>query len=62
MTESVDEQKNVFGLPRVLEIMRSLRKEPAEEVVKGFLSAVRNYTNNKQPFDDLTIFTLKVIE
>jgi sigma-B regulation protein RsbU (phosphoserine phosphatase) len=60
LTEAIDEQKNAYGLPRLITTLLGLRSGTAEQMVKGILTDIRQYTNNKPAHDDLTMMTMKV--
>ena len=60
LTEAVDEQKNGYGLSRLIKIMLDLKSASAQQLVSGILSDVRSFTNNQPAFDDLTMFAMKI--
>ncbi len=64
-TDGIDETfdstgKIMFGIPRVLELVRTHRHLPAAEIVEVVIQEVLQHCQPKLPHDDLTIMVLKV--
>jgi sigma-B regulation protein RsbU (phosphoserine phosphatase) len=56
-TSSPDE--SLFGLERIFEVVRSLRAQPAREIVEGLYQAVRAFANQAAQVDDITAIVIK---
>lgn len=62
LTDANDENKNIYGLSRLMKVMLDLKHKPVRQIVKGILTDAREFTQNKPLYDDLTIFAMKVTE
>lgn len=58
--EAVSPVDEMFGMQRVLEIIRRHRHEPADNIVKALYHEFRNFTEGADQLDDLTIVIIKV--
>lgn len=63
-TDGVPEASNaagqMFGLPRVLELIRARRGDSAAEIVAALLRAVRDFAHDHPQTDDMTVIVVKV--
>ncbi|MEZ5944439.1 MAG: SpoIIE family protein phosphatase [Planctomycetaceae bacterium] len=50
----------LFGLPQVWDIVASLQKEPASEILDGLFHAALSYEGGFEPADDMTAVVVKV--
>jgi PAS domain S-box-containing protein len=62
LTESVDEEKNGYGLPRLIRTMMELREGNAENMINGILTDIQLFTKNLPAHDDLTMMAMQVTE
>jgi sigma-B regulation protein RsbU (phosphoserine phosphatase) len=60
LTEGVDEQKNCYGLSRLIKTMQEHKNGSAKQLVSGILADVNRFTGNRPAFDDLTMFAMKI--
>jgi sigma-B regulation protein RsbU (phosphoserine phosphatase) len=60
LTEAIDEQKNAYGVPRLIRTMLDLKEGTAAQMIGGLLTDVRLFTKNKPAFDDLTMMAMQV--
>ena len=60
VSEAYDENKQLYGLPRLITTFKSLGGETADHIVSGILGDVKIFSKGKQPHDDITMFAMKV--
>ncbi|MBN1128614.1 MAG: SpoIIE family protein phosphatase [Chitinispirillaceae bacterium] len=60
LTEAVDEQKNAYGLPHLIQTMLELKEGNADHMINGLLTDIRLFTKNKPAHDDLTMMAMLV--
>jgi len=61
VTEANSEQKQLYGLPRLMNLFKDLGQETAERMVEGILNDVKIFTNGKPASDDITMFAMRVM-
>ena len=65
LTDGIDEamspDNSIFGIERVLEIVRSQRDKSARELVDALYSAVRQFSQNMPQQDDVTAVVIKAV-
>jgi serine phosphatase RsbU (regulator of sigma subunit) len=60
--EANDEEENLFGAKRTLDVIREHRGKPAREIVAQLFLAVRGFCREKAQLDDMTAVVIKVDE
>lgn len=60
VSEANSEQKQLYGLPRLIDIFKDLGQETAERMVDGILKDVKVFTGGKPASDDITMFAMRV--
>jgi PAS domain S-box-containing protein len=60
VSEANDEQKQLYGLPRLMNVYKGLGRETAERMVEGILNDVKLFTGGTPASDDITMFAMKV--
>ncbi len=50
----------IFGIDRILEVVRADHKKPAREIVESLYDAVRQFSKNSPQMDDVTAIVIKV--
>jgi sigma-B regulation protein RsbU (phosphoserine phosphatase) len=58
-TEAMDADGRLFGSERLLDVVRSARRESAADVLRAVERAVRDFSGSRPPMDDLTLVVLK---
>lgn len=58
--EALGEKKQLFGIERMLDLIRSQAHRPAREIVTAVAAAVSDFINRKYPADDCTLVVIKV--
>lgn len=61
VTESMNQNKEQFGLKRFSELVPGLINLSPENVVKEIINSVKNFTSDAPPRDDITLFSLKAL-
>ena len=61
VSEAYDEQKQLYGLARLMNMFKSFGGETADLMVEGILSDVKTFAHGKPPHDDITMFAMKVM-
>jgi serine phosphatase RsbU (regulator of sigma subunit) len=51
---------STFHVERALDIVRAYYQDPAEQIVQNLYAAVRAFTHNLPPEDDITAVVLKI--
>jgi phosphoserine phosphatase RsbU/P len=63
LTDGIEEtcslDESLFGLERIFEVVRSLRAQPAQEIVQGLYNKVRAFANHAPQVDDITAIVIK---
>jgi phosphoserine phosphatase RsbU/P len=59
--EAMAPDNTLFGVDRILEVVRANRNKPAQEIVASLYEAVREFTRNRPQVDDVTTIVLKII-
>ncbi len=62
VTEAENERKQLYGLPRLIDVFQAIGGKTAEAIIEGILNDVKSFSGAKQPSDDITMFVMKVIE
>lgn len=60
VSEAYDENKQLYGLPRLITTFKSFGRETADRIVSGILGDVQTFAHGKPPHDDITMFAMKV--
>jgi sigma-B regulation protein RsbU (phosphoserine phosphatase) len=55
ITENLDERDRLFGMERVLEVIRAHRQEPAEQILQHVCQAARDFSAPHPQADDMAI-------
>jgi phosphoserine phosphatase RsbU/P len=58
--ESISSDNTIFGMERVLEVVRAHQDKPASQIVSALYQAVRQFSKNSPQMDDVTAIVLKV--
>jgi sigma-B regulation protein RsbU (phosphoserine phosphatase) len=61
ITEAVDADDQEFGLPRLVELVRSSREAPPGELSSEIFSAVAEFTRGVAQYDDQTVLLARVV-
>jgi len=60
VTEANNEQKQLYGLPRLMNLFKDLGSETADRMVEGILADVKLFTGSTPASDDITMFAMRV--
>ncbi|MBN2189072.1 MAG: SpoIIE family protein phosphatase [Chitinispirillaceae bacterium] len=60
VSEANNEQKQLYGLPRLMNVFKGLGQETADRMVEGILNDVKSFTGSQPASDDITMFAMKV--
>jgi sigma-B regulation protein RsbU (phosphoserine phosphatase) len=60
--ETVSPDDRMFGIERVLNVVRENRNSSAAKIVEAMFLAAKNFSQNESQADDLTILVIKVTE
>ena len=64
LTDGIEEASapdgTLFGLPRILDTVRSNRSKPAQQIVQSLYETVRAFANSAPQVDDITAIVIKV--
>jgi serine phosphatase RsbU (regulator of sigma subunit) len=55
LTEAVNDQKEMFGTDRILEVLNQSKDLSSQQIVENMKAAVNVFIQNTEPFDDLTM-------
>ena len=55
LPEAVNDQKEMFGTDRALEVLNQSKDLPPEQIIENMKAAVNAFIQNTEPFDDLTM-------
>ena len=55
LTEAVNDQKEMFGTDRILEVLNQSKNLSSQQIVENMKAAVNVFIQNTEPFDDLTM-------
>jgi len=61
VTEAVNSEDELFGMERLVEIVKRQASSSAKDLVNAVVSEVRGFSDNKPLVDDLTIIALKAV-
>lgn len=59
--ESAAVDDSLFGIERLLEVVRARQKEPAQQIVHALYAASREFSQNTPQMDDVTAIVIKVL-
>ena len=59
VTEAMDPDEQLFGVPRLRDVLAGKTDMQLEEVQKGVLEAVENFTRGARQADDLTLLLVR---
>ncbi|WP_417848545.1 SpoIIE family protein phosphatase [Thalassoglobus sp.] len=59
--EMIGEDSHRFGVPRMIELVQTLRDLSADEIVQSVLNEAMNFSLDNKPVDDCTLVVIKVI-
>ena len=59
VTEAMDPDEELFGVPRLKEVLTGLTECPLDEIQKCILDAVDNFTRGAHQADDLTLLVVR---
>jgi sigma-B regulation protein RsbU (phosphoserine phosphatase) len=60
LEEAMSAEDTFFGIDRVIEVVRTHRAEPAQQIVEALYQAVRRFAGNAPQLDDVTAIVVKV--
>ncbi len=65
LTDGIEETTapdgTLFGLDRTLEVVRSCRAQPAQEIVQALYTAARAFSSHTPQIDDITTIVIKTL-
>ncbi len=61
LLERFSPRDELFGLTRIVSVLREHRHRPAAEIMAGVFQAVRDYAEGRDPSDDETLVVVKVV-
>jgi phosphoserine phosphatase RsbU/P len=59
VTEAMDPDDQLFGVPRLREVLGDKKQMPLEEIQKSVLEAVENFARGARQADDLTLLLIR---
>jgi len=59
LVEAVNEREEEFGEQRVIDLLKTAPREPAEETLQRLLSSVHAFTGQRRQYDDMTAFVVR---
>ena len=59
ITDAINARMESFGMDRLVEVIRSARGAPAQEIIQAVSNAVERHVDGQQPFDDATMIVVK---
>src|SRR5262249_18505849 len=59
--ESMSPDNSLFGIERILEVVRANRNKPARDIVTALYQKVRQFSQDPPQLDDVTAIVVKVI-
>jgi len=59
VTEAMDPQEDLFGMPRLLQLLTGHSETPLDELQKLVLEAVENFARGASQADDLTLLMVR---
>src|SRR5436190_6053777 len=65
LTDGIEEASapddSLFGIERILEVIRSHREKPARQIVEALYQAARQFAQNAPQLDDITAIVIKAV-
>ena len=65
VTDGIEEatapDDSLFGVERILDVMRTHRKRSAREILEALYQAVREFSQNQPQVDDVTAILMKIL-
>jgi sigma-B regulation protein RsbU (phosphoserine phosphatase) len=61
VTEANNFHEELFGLPRLREVLRGLGDQPLETIQRHVLDAVASFVEDAEPADDLTLLLVRYL-
>ena len=62
VTEAMNRSRELFGMDRLEEVIRSRRSDSAEELLQAIIAAVQDFAGPTPQSDDLTVLVLRRLE
>ena len=59
VTEAMDPEEQLFGVPRLQEVLSGQHDVPLEELQKSILESVQTFTRGADQTDDITVLLLR---
>lgn len=59
--ETMTLDNTIFGIDRILEVVRANRSKPAAEIVRALYKSARDFSKNAPQTDDITAIVIKVL-
>jgi serine phosphatase RsbU (regulator of sigma subunit) len=59
VTEAMDPDDQLFGVPRLRDVLGDKKQMPLEEIQKSVLEAVENFARGARQADDLTLLLIR---
>ena len=59
LSEAENEMTEQFGVQRIEDVVRAHATEPAADILEALVEAVRQWTGERGPNDDLTLLVLR---
>ena len=59
VTEAMDPSEELFGVPRLLEVLTGQAERPLEEIQKTILESVDDFARGAHQVDDLTLLIIR---
>jgi sigma-B regulation protein RsbU (phosphoserine phosphatase) len=60
IVEAMNEQEEMFGFERLVEIVKQSRSASADELLEEIIDAVKSFTGSAPQHDDLTVIVVSV--
>ncbi|MBI3864547.1 MAG: SpoIIE family protein phosphatase, partial [Planctomycetia bacterium] len=59
--EAESAERELFGLPRAVEVVKAHRQRPAQEIVAAMFKAAHDFGRHAPQNDDMTVVVVKVL-
>jgi sigma-B regulation protein RsbU (phosphoserine phosphatase) len=58
--ETMAADNSLFGIERILDVLRANRSKPSAEIIRALYKAARDFSSNAPQTDDITAIVIKI--
>ena len=61
VSEALNAEEEVFGMERLVDLLSTHRKRPAEEIIRELRTALKRHTRGVEQSDDITMIAMRIV-